>query len=256
MRGKILFWSSLVVFLGLGALCGYMFCVRTDFEGVGLESLIPAYLALLFLSVLFADLAHEGAHLIVGMCLKMGIKPDRYRIFRTSSVNVCPKGEKHMRLRMFITSSAGLLINFACAAIGLIALLVPGIPSTLCVLLPYSAYLFLLNAVPAEFSGGKNDGMIAWELLTLSDSAKVMLVILRIQGRIRSGGKLRDIPESMLFEVPQLPEDDINFIILTQLRYEYYLEVGNDSEAYKYFMRYKGLIQYLPSEYKKSGDKT
>lgn len=256
MRGKILFFSSLAVLLGLGALCGYIFCVRTDFDGAGLESLIPAYLALLIVSVPFSDFVHEGAHLIVGLCLNMGIKPDRYRIFRTSSVNVCPKGVKHMRLRMILTASAGVAINLACAAIGIISILVPQVPATLCVLLPYSAYLFLLNAVPAELSGGKNDGMIVWELLTLSDSAKVMLVILRIQGSIRSGIKLEEIPEAMLFEVPQLPEDDINFIILTQLRYEYYLAVGNDSEAYKYFMRYKDLIKYLPSEYKKSADKT
>lgn len=161
-----------------------------------------------------------------------------------------------MRLRMILTASAGVSINLACVAIGIISILVPQVPATLCVLLPYSAYLFLLNAVPAELSGGKNDGMIVWELLTLSDSAKVMLVILRIQGSIRSGIKLEEIPEAMLFEVPQLPEDDINFIILTQLRYEYYLAVGNDSEAYKYFMRYKDLIKYLPSEYKKSSDKT
>lgn len=255
MRGKILFWSSLVVLLGLCALCGYVFCVRADFEGAGLESLIPAYLALLIVSVPFSDFVHEGAHLIVGLCLNMGIKPDRYRIFRTSSVNVCPKGKKHMRLRMILTASAGVALNAACAAIGIIALCLPQVPATLGVLLPYSGYLLMLNAIPAELSGGKNDGMIVWELFTLSDSAKVMLVILRIQGSLRSGTKLEEIPESTFFEVPQLPEDDINFIILTQLRYEYYLAVGNDSEAYKYFMRYKDLIRYLPSEYKNSAEK-
>ena len=214
MRGKILFWSSLVVLLGLCALCGYVFCVRTDFEGAGLESLIPAYLALFIVSVPFSDFVHEGAHLIVGLCLNMGIKPDRYRIFRTSSVNVCPKGKKHMRLRMILTASAGVALNAACAAIGIIALCLPQVPATLGVLLPYSGYLLMLNAIPAELSGGKNDGMIVWELLTLSDSAKVMLVILRIQGSLRSGTKLEEIPESTFFEVPQLPEDDINFIIL------------------------------------------
>ena len=67
---------------------------------------------------------------------------------------------------------------------------------------------------------------------------------------MRSGTFLKDIDEGLLLDVPQLPEDDINFIILTQLRYEYYLAKGNDSEAYKYFMRYQQLIDYLPSAYK------
>jgi hypothetical protein len=73
-----------------------------------------------------------------------------------------------------------------------------------------------------------------------------MVNILRVQGQVNGGKNLADIDESLLFDLPQLPEDDINFIILTQLRYEYYLAKGNDSEAYKYFTRYKDLIKYLP----------
>jgi hypothetical protein len=67
---------------------------------------------------------------------------------------------------------------------------------------------------------------------------------------MRTGTKLEEIDENLLLDLPQLPEDDINFIILTQLRYEYYLAKGNDSEAYKYFARYKDLIKYLPDGYK------
>ncbi len=255
MKSKILFWSSLIISLALAVLCGYVFCTRVVFEGAGLESLVPAYIILLFLSIIFSDLVHEGAHLLVGVCCNMGIKPDKYRIFRTSSVNVYPKGARGMRGRMIATASAGIVVNFACLVLGIISVCVPGVSAVFCILLPYSAYIFLINAVPDDRNGAKNDGMIVWELITNADSAAVMLQILRIQGMVRTGTKLADVPEAMFFDVPQLPEDDINYIILTQLRYEYYLERGNDSEAYKYFLRYKDLIDYLPSEYQTRDEK-
>lgn len=249
MKSKIIFWSSLVLSLVLAVVSGYVFCTRSFIEGAGLESLVPAYIVLLFLSIFFGDLVHEGAHLLVGVCCRMGIRPDKYRIFRTSSVNVYPKGTRCMRARMIATSVAGIAVNLACLLLGVIALCVQSVPSLFCVLAPYSAYIFLINAIPDDRNGAKNDGMLVWELITKADSAEVMLQILRIQGMVRTGTKLADVPEGMFYEIPQLPEDDINYIILTQLRYEYYLERGNDSEAYKYFNRFKGLIQYLPSEY-------
>lgn len=252
MKSKVIFWCALAVSLGLAALCGYAFCTRVTFGSGGLESLIPAYILLLFLSIILGDLFHEGAHLLVGTCCKMGVKPERYRPFRTSSVNVFPHGGRCMRGRMIATASAGVLVNLACAVLGITALCVNSVPAAFCVLLPYSAYLFIVNAVPDDRNGAKNDGMIVWELITRSDSAKVLLAILRIQGMVRSGTQLKDIPEEFFLNVPQLPEDDINFIILTRLRYEYYLGRGNDSEAYKYLMRYNDLIEYLPAEYRET----
>lgn len=253
MKSKIIFWASLALSLGLGALCGWVFCTRVVFQNAGLESLVPAYILLLFLSVVFSDLVHEGAHLIVGLCCGMGIRPDKYRIFRTSSVNVFPKGARGMRGRMLATVAAGPASNLACLVLGVIALCVPGVSAVFCVLVPYSAYILLINAVPDDAGGAKNDGMLVLELLTRADSAEVMLQILRIQGMVRAGTKLADVPEAMFYELPQLPEDDVNFIILTQLRYEYYLARGNDSEAYKYFLRYKDVIRYLPSAYGAEG---
>lgn len=247
---RVVYVVTVIISIAVAAYCGYVFCTQTVIEGVGFESLIPAYLVLLFLSVLFSDFAHEGAHYLVGLCCRMGVTMPKIRLFRPSSLTVCPKGAKHMKVRMIATAAAGLFINLACVAVGAIALFIPQVPAFLCVLAPYSFYTFAVNVAPFEYDGGKTDGLVIWELISGSDSAKVMLVVLKIQGMMQSGVKLADIPEEMLFDLPQLPEDDINFIILTQLRYEYFLERGNDSEAYKYFMRYKELIKYLPSEYK------
>jgi hypothetical protein len=78
-----------------------------------------------------------------------------------------------------------------------------------------------------------------------------MLAILKVQGQVNCGTLLKDIDESWLFDVPQLPEDDINFIILTRLRYEYFIAKDDDKRALEYYNRFNQLVQYLPEEYLK-----
>lgn len=249
MKNKIYFAVVIVLTAAIAAYCGYVFCIRSGIDGAGLEFLIPAYILSLVISVFLCDLVHEGAHMLVGLCCSMGVKKPKYRLFKSSSVEVNPKGDRAMRARIFVTTAAGLFINILLGAAGVIALFVPGVPKVLCAVLPYSFYTIAINIAPMECSDGKTDGLVLWELITSQDSAKVMLAILKVQGAVNSGTNLQDVDENLLFDLPQLPEDDINFIILTQLRYEYFLAKGNDSEANKYFTRYKDLIKYLPSGY-------
>ncbi len=249
MKRTITLTVAAVVALALAGYCGYAFCTRITADGLELYALIPVYIISLFIGAFACDLIHEGGHLLVGLCCRMGMKVPKIRLFRSSSVEVFPYSSRAMRLRMSLTTAAGLFFTLLLIIVGIIALSVPQVSIIFCVQLPYAAYSFIVNAAPVEYAAGKTDGLVLWELITRDPSAQVMLTVLRIQGLIRSGTRLEDIDEAMFFEVPQLPEDDINFIILTQLRYEYYLAKGNDSEAYKYFARYKDLIVYLPSEY-------
>ncbi len=248
MKSKIIFCASLALSLGLAVPAGYVFCMRTQ-TGASLAALIPAYIATLFLSVIFGDLVHEGAHVLVGLCCSMGVRPDKYRIFRTSSVSVRPKGARAMRARMIATSSAGVAANLLCLAAGVVAACFSGVAAFFSVLMPYSCYLLLINAVPDDMDGAKNDGMLVLELIRRTDSAAVMLRVLCVQGRVRAGENLADIPEDYFFSVPQLPEDDLNFIMLTRIRYEYYFARGDEEEAQKYLSRYNELACYLPPEY-------
>ncbi len=251
MKNKLVFWGAVVVSFALAVWCGYVFCTRIEIEGAGLESLIPAYIIAVFFGIVFADFVHEGGHLIVGLCCLMGMKLPKFRLFSSSSVEVSPKGAKAIKLRMLLTTSAGLFFNLLSVILGFLSAVVPSIPAMFCVILPYSFYMLVINGVPAEYKSGKTDGLVIWEILSKQPTAEVMLGILKIQGLLNSGVPLKDIDEAMFLDLPQLPDDDINFIILTQLRYEYYLAKDNDSLAYKYFMRYKDLIQYLPSDYKR-----
>lgn len=240
--------AAVLAVLAVGA-GGYVFCVDPMFAFMEMYVRVPVYLILVCFAAFCDELIHEGAHLIVGLICRMGVKAPKIRVFKSSSVEVFPYGSRGMKARMILTAAAGLFFDFLLMVLGIISLAVPQVPSLFCVVLPYALYTFIVNVVPFEYGSGKTDGLVVWELISNKPTAQVMINILKIQGLQHSGKLLRELDEGLFLDVPQLPEDDVNFIILTQLRYEYYLAVGNDSEAYKYFMRYKDLVGYLPSEY-------
>ncbi len=237
--------------VAIAAWGGYVFCtqVKVGEEVPELYASIPIYIILVFIGAFLDELVHECAHFMIGAFCSMGVKAPKIRIFKSSSVEVYPKGVKCLKLRFLLTAGAGLFFDALIMALGLIAILVPTVPPILCIGLPYALYSFIINIVPLEYRSGKTDGLVIWEAIKNDDSSRVMFRILKIQGLVNGGMLLKEVDESLLLDVPQLPEDDLNFIILTQLRYEYYLAKGDDSTAYKYFLRYKDLIQYLPDEY-------
>ncbi len=240
---------AIILSLLVAAACGYFFCTDKTFEGVELYALIPIYIILVLFASFLDELVHEGGHCIVGIICLMGIKAPKIRIFKSSSVEVFPYGSRHMRARMAATTIAGPAFDLLIIALGAISLAVPSVPAYLCVVLPYALYSLIINVAPLEYKSGKTDGLVFWELITNKPTAQVLVAILKIQGLQHSGKLMKELDEGLFLDVPQLPEDDVNFIIMTQLRYEYYLAVGNDSEAYKYFLRYKDLVGYLPSAY-------
>lgn len=244
-----------VLAAGLAAWGGYVFCMQVKINGdtPELYALIPVYIILLFLGAFLDDLIHEGAHFLVGACCSMGVKVPKIRMFKSSSVEVYPKGAKAMRLRFTLTAAAGLFFDLLIIVLGIIAFAVPSVHPLFGIGLPYALYEFIINVVPMEYASGKTDGLSICEVLSKNDSAQVMIAVLKVQGLVNGGMFLREIDESLLLDVPQIQEDDINFIMLTQLRFEYYEAIGNDTEAYKYFLRYQDLIQYLPSEYGGTG---
>lgn len=249
MKNKLVTAIAATLAIIFAAVGGYVFCTQSNLDAE-LYTTIPVFLVSLILGVFIDDIVHEGAHFLVGSICRMGVKVPKIRLFKSSSVEMCPKGIKGMKARLIATVIAGLIFDFLLVVLGIIAFAVPSVPAIVGFASPYALYSLIINAVPKEYGEGKTDGLVALEVIKNEPTAQVMLNILKIQGHMRSGIFLKDIDEGLFLDVPQLPEDDINFIILTQLRYEYYLAKGNDSEAYKYFMRYQQLIDYLPSGYK------
>ena len=221
MKAKLITAAGVVAALVLAVAAGYVFCVRADLFKAGHDALAAIYVLLVAASVPFCDVLHECGHLVAG---------------------------KSMRARMLATSLGGLAVNAITFALGVAALCTSAMPSAFAALAPYSAYLLIVNAVPCE-GEGKNDGLVASELIRLTDSSRVMLAVLRAQGMVNGGVPLANIPQALLFDLPQLPEDDVNFIILTQLRSEYFSARGDAAEAEKYFDRFEQIKCYLPEGY-------
>lgn len=241
------FWLifNLIVSLALWALCGFCFVVQTN-------SLIP-YVILqivifivisavcLYLSFIF----HEVGHVFFGAICKMGVKINKFSLLSPSfSCSVNPQTDKGIKWRYFITTIGGLLFNLALIVFGGLCLKIE-VLIWFCPFLPTSFYVFLLNLLPFEYESGKTDGLVANEVLNNKDTAKVLLVLLTVQGQVNCGKSLNEIDENMLFDVPQLPEDDVNFICLTQLRAMYYAAKGESEKSAKYQQRYEELKIYL-----------
>lgn len=247
MTNKLVTAITALLAVALAAWGGYVYCTQVTFGGFDkLYALIPAYIASLVAGAVLVELFHEGAHFVAGACCSMGVKPPKFRLFKSSSVQISPKGAKAMRLRLVLTAGAGLFVTLLFIILGVLAFALPHIPAYLGVALPYAFYSFVINAVQLEYSGGKTDGLVIAEVIAKKPTAQVMLAILRVQGLVNAGTPLSEVDENLLLDVPQLPEDDINFIILTQLRYEYYKAKGDEPAAEKYLSRFNEIKQYLP----------
>ena len=60
-----------------------------------------------------------------------------------------------------------------------------------------------------------------------------------------------EIDQKLYFGLPQLPEDDFNFILLTDYRFMYYLDAGDEEKALFAADRLKSVLEYVPPYYAK-----
>lgn len=204
-----------------------------------------------------STLLHELGHMLFGAIVKIKAVPSD-KNFKTflkntfmewwgaSSCNIIPKTDKKLKARLLFTAFGGLAINFVFILLGVLALCVPAVPTVLCALLPASFHLFAMNLLPFSFNCGKTDGLIIYEIIKDEDTSKVMLAVLKVQAQILAGKPISEIDKSLLFDVPQICEDELSFISLTELRYEYFKAAGDFQEAQKYAERLESLKQYLP----------
>ncbi|MBQ7924482.1 MAG: M50 family metallopeptidase [Clostridia bacterium] len=98
-------------------------------------------------------------------------------------------------------------------------------------LLPYGAYLFLLNVLPCEYGSGKTDMLVYRGLKNNEPAESTMVSAMEIQGRLYAGESYAEIDETLYFDVAQLPEDEPLFAVMLDLRYRYYLDKGDMKNA-------------------------
>lgn len=165
-----------------------------------------------------------------------------------------PKHPNDLPDRLKKISQGGYLASLILAFIGIPALFVAKLPVFIyCIwamFLPTGAYIFFNSALPTTNYGTRNDGGVVYGISKNDDVSKVTINLLKIQANLYQGKTPSQIDEGLYFDLPQLPEDDVNFIMLLSARYLYYLDKEDYENAKKITDRLVGLIDDIPKAYR------
>ncbi len=218
-----------------------------------------------------STLLHETGHLIAAKCKGFAVVSFAFLFFRwkrvknktvfefilpreeAGSVELIAKTTEHLSSHFAAVTVAPLIATLVLTLVGVVPFFVPKLPfqvfCTWVMLLPIGAYSFLGNALPMKSGGVNNDGAVLLELKKDTASAKVLLSLMSIQSELFNGKTPGEIDEKLYFDLPQLPEDDLYFIMLSDARYNYYLDKQDYASAHSVCERLQTLVDYMPKSY-------
>lgn len=119
-----------------------------------------------------------------------------------------------------------------------------------CTSLPYAFHLFFYNVLPFNDDNLDTDGGMLKGLLKKEPSYLTAVNILAIEAYLYQGLTPAEIDKDLYFGAPQLPEDDLNFVLLTNYRLNYYIDAGDTENALKASARLESVAEYIPKIYK------
>ncbi len=221
------------------------------------------------LSLAIIPVLHEVGHFVVGKLCGMrlvGVTLSFVEIIRKGDKLTCrfvnpftsdvagscrmyPTENKNIEKRYLLFAAGGLIFNLFYLIIGLPLVIIFNTPflwATLGVTLPYCAYLFIVNLLPFSET---YDGAILWGLLKGEPSQITAVRLFTVQGYLAQGLTPSQIDKKLYFDLPQLPEDDVNFSLLQYYRYTYFLDNGEKKEAFKSITRLEECLEYIPDIY-------
>ena len=216
---------------------------------------------------------HELGHILFGLCCGF-----RFNSVRIGFMNICrrdgklkisfstlpesiagatemlPKSADNLYSGFLATVAGGLIFSFlilaACAVTLCLYRFVPFAAYILvCTGLPYAFHLFFYNVLPFNDDNLSTDGGMLRGLIKKETSYLTAINILAVEGYLYQGQTPGQIDKELYFGLPQLPEDDLNFILLTSYRLMYYLDIGEVDSAVKASDRLEGLTEYIPKFY-------
>ena len=247
--------------LAAGFLLAFVFAWQA-----GVEETIKCIVGLIYgfvLSPILHELGHVSFAQIANMdyvyvkffCFKIYIKNGKKRLgfaspFAPDETQVLPKAGGNMQKRAILYTLGGLIYGGAflliilagailCTAVGKTSYLLWG-------MVPYAAYLFLLNLPPVEYASGKTDTLVYLGLKKGYAAEKTMLSAMEIQGQLYAGKSFAEIDEKFYFDVPQLCEDEPLFAVMLDLKYRYFLEKEEYDKAADCLNRLAQAQEYLP----------
>lgn len=225
------------------------------------------------LSLLVCTALHELGHVIFGLCcgfrfnsMRIGLmnihkKDGKLRITFSrlpeslaGSTEMLPKNADKLYSRFLVTISGGLIFSFVVLAGACVVLfLYPIVPFAAYIFagtaLPFAFHIFFYNILPFNDDDLDTDGGMLRGLLKREPSYLTAVNILAIEGYLYQGKTPAEIDRELYFGLPQLPEDDLNFIVLTSYRFMYDLDSGDVESAIKASDRLEGLLEYVPRLY-------
>jgi hypothetical protein len=166
------------------------------------------------------------------------------------STETVAKHTENLALRYKKMTFGGLLFTFVLVIVGAVPFFISSLPAIVCsiwiMLFPMASYVFFGNALPMVNSGALNDGAVLRGIRKDWDTVKVAVSLLKIQSELYNGKTPAEIDSSYYFDLPQLAEDDMNFLLLLNARYYYYLEIADYVNAKKVSDRALSLLEYMP----------
>nr|MBO4517494.1 hypothetical protein [Clostridia bacterium] len=165
-----------------------------------------------------------------------------------------PKSTENLAERLKKTTLGGLIAAAIPMLVGLIPLFLAAKLSLFgfavwAMCLPIGVYMFFGDALPMTSAGAGNDGKVLLGIKKMDDDTKVILGMLAVQTELYNGKTPAEIDEKYYFDLPQLPEDDLNFAMLLSARYCYYLDKKDYENAKKTTDRLLSVADYLPKGY-------
>lgn len=241
-RSKEILFSvlSVSVMLGYIGVCLW----RLWAEAADSPLKIVLWIVFTVLSVVSAGIFHELGHAFFGLFSGLRGKLTKnsvFSIFKPLSVGLMPRTDKNLKGRLIVTSLGGLAVNLLFVILGVLSLAVPQIPVWISGIAVGNVSVFVDNALPAEYKTGKTDGLMVAELIKNEPCSKVTLAVLAVHAHLLAGKSIETVDKSLLFDVPQIREDDPSFISLTALRAGYFKATGDNEKAEQYRARFEEL---------------
>lgn len=245
-RLSVIYAVSMTLLLVAGLLLIFYFAYR---EGVW--QMVYAMIGM-FEGFILAPIVHELGHVCMGLiakmdyvyvkcfCFKISVKRGKKRLsfaspFAADETQVLPKSGGNMKKRATLYTVGGLLFGgifllvviaaaMVCTCLGVTRYSLWG-------MVPYCAYLFLLNYLPLEYASGKTDTLVLVGINKNYDAEQNMLAAMEIQGQLSEGKSFSEIDKELYYNVPQLCEDEPLYAVMLDLRYRYHIEKGELAKA-------------------------
>ncbi len=115
---------------------------------------------------------------------------------------------------------------------------------------PMGTYYLFGNILPMTSNGVRNDGAVVMGINKKDDVSIVSSAILQYQAELYNGKTPGEVDEKLLFDLPQLPEDQPTFAMLLDARYNYYLDKEDYENAKKVTDRLMGILDGMPKNIK------